>query len=62
MSWHVLMNPYFLGYILLVLLLVCFGNMLKRAHQQNLAEREAKRVVRRRIVTRRLPKRLRVTR
>ena len=36
----VLLNPYFLGYVLLILLLVRFGNMLRAQHRKN-AERRA---------------------
>lgn len=37
----VLLNPYFLGYVLLILLLVRFGNMLKAMHLENVERRAA---------------------
>lgn len=37
----VLLNPYFLGYVLLVLLLIRFGNMLRARHMENVARRAA---------------------
>lgn len=36
----VLTNPYFLGYILVILLLVRFGNMLRSIAKENAAKRE----------------------
>lgn len=37
----VLLNPYFLGYVLLILILVRFGNMLKAMHLENVERRAA---------------------
>lgn len=37
----VLLNPYFLGYVLLILLLVRFGNMLRAKHMENVGRRAA---------------------
>ena len=37
----VLLNPYFLGYVVLILILVRFGNMLKAAHLENVERRAA---------------------
>lgn len=43
----VLTNPYFLGYVLVVLVLVRFGNMLKATHRENVAKRAAEDAARR---------------
>ena len=37
----VLLNPYFLGYVVLILILVRFGNMFKAAHLENIERRAA---------------------
>lgn len=37
----VLSNPYFLGYVLLVLLLLRLGNAMKARHEENVARRKA---------------------
>jgi len=46
-TMDVLTNPYFLGYVLVVLVLVRFGNMLKATHRENVAKRAAEDAARR---------------
>lgn len=43
----ILFNPYFLGYVLLILLLVRFGNMLRAMDKENVARRAAAEAARR---------------
>ena len=46
----VLTNPYFLGYLLVVLLLVRLGNALRDMAKENAARRERARAERRRMI------------
>lgn len=39
---HVLLNPYFLGYVLIILVLIRCGNGMKRRHEENVKNRKAK--------------------
>lgn len=39
---HVLLNPYFLGYVLVILVLIRCGNGMKRMHEENVRKRKAK--------------------
>lgn len=42
MLMHYLANPYFLGYVLVVLLLLRFAEVLKRQHKDNARRRQAR--------------------
>ncbi|MBL8275518.1 MAG: hypothetical protein JNL93_02365 [Pelomonas sp.] len=42
MLMHYLANPYFLGYVLVVLLLFRFAEALKRQHKENVQRRQAR--------------------